>query len=115
MVIELEVFRQLERGIQNSVIVVYVYFFIFDTTPEALDKDIVQGSTTAVHTDGDTVLLKLAREFVIGELHPLVGIEYFRPRSLQRPFQRADTELFFKGYGYLAGEDVPAVPVYYGH
>ena len=51
-------------------VVIYVYFFILDTAPEAFYKDIIQGSATAIHTDGDSVLLQLTGEFIIGELHP---------------------------------------------
>ena len=59
-------------------VVIDVYFFIFDTAPEAFNKDIIPGSATTLQTDGDSVWLQLTGEFIIGELHPLVSIEYFR-------------------------------------
>ena len=70
IVIELEVLWQLEYCIHHRVVVIYVYFFILDTTPEAFNKDIIQGSDTAIHTDDDSVWLQLTGEFIIGELLP---------------------------------------------
>ena len=67
IVIELELLWPLEDSIHHRVGVIYVYFFILNTAPEAFNKDIIQGSATAIHTDGHSVWLQLTGEFIIGE------------------------------------------------
>ena len=53
-----------------------VNVFVFDSTPQTFDEDIIQGSSPAVHADEDFMVLEAAGKLIAGELSPLVGIEH---------------------------------------
>ena len=59
-------------------IVPEVNVFIFHSSPQSLDKDVVMGSAPAVHADLYSYLFKSGYEGGGRELRPLVGIEYLR-------------------------------------
>lgn len=52
-----------------------VHVFMFNIAPEPLDKNVVESSSPAIHTDNDTFPLQYAGEGIAGELGPLIAIE----------------------------------------
>jgi hypothetical protein len=50
----------------------------FDPRIESLDKDIVLGSTSAVHTDGNVMLFQQACKIITGKLGSLICVKDFR-------------------------------------
>ena len=51
MVIKPEILIQSEIEFRDGLIIFYINIFILDATPQAFNKNIVQGPATAVHTD----------------------------------------------------------------
>ena len=60
----------------------FIRIFVFDAPPEPLDEDVIQGSTSPVHTDGDLALFEYPGERATDELRALVSVEDLRPRYL---------------------------------
>ena len=55
---------------------------IFERAPQPFDKDAVQGTTYAIHTNSVPFLLQTPREVDAGEVSALVGVEDLRRRLL---------------------------------
>jgi hypothetical protein len=53
MIIELKVFVVSRLELFHALIALEIYILVFDCGPKPLDKDIVQGPTSPVHTDFD--------------------------------------------------------------
>ena len=58
VVIKLEVSLQMTPGIRNRCVLVKVNFFVFYSSPEALNKNIVEGPAAAVHADSDVLVFQ---------------------------------------------------------
>jgi len=57
LVVKLEVPRpSLSRGV-GAIIFVQIYLLIFDGSPQALRKDVVQGTAFAIHADLPSILI----------------------------------------------------------
>ena len=52
-VVKLEVSLQVTPRIENRRILMKVNFLVFDTAPETLNENVVEGPATAVHADSD--------------------------------------------------------------
>ena len=94
LVIERQVARQsLLRGAEGLV-GVQIHFLVFDALPQPLDKHVVAPTTFPVHTDLDAVVFQHPREFLAGELTPLIGVEDLR-RAIagQGVLDRFETEV----------------------
>ena len=59
----------------DVVVGLQIYFFIFHTAPEALDKHIVQPAPLAIHADLNAVLLEYSGERLTGELTTLIRVK----------------------------------------
>ena len=86
VVIPLKELCETSPALGNRRIPFDVDIIMFDSSPEALDEDVVQGASLAVHADRDAVGFKDACEFRAGELASLVRIEYFRIAILLQGF-----------------------------
>ena len=64
---------------------------VLQRPPQSFDKDVVLGTASAVHTDGNAMVLEYAGEILTGKLGSLIGVEDFRgPVAADRLFQRLD-------------------------
>ena len=82
VVVEVKVLMEPVMELLTGLVQVDVYVLILDRPPQALDKDIVETSSSPVHADSDVVLAKKLGKGFTGELRALVGIEYLRPFML---------------------------------
>src|SRR5665213_3181433 len=65
--------RLLHRGVGLD-----VYVLVLQAAPQLLDKDVVQVTAFAVHTNADTPGRQHAGERLAGELRALIGVENIR-------------------------------------
>jgi len=70
---------QVDSCLLRRPVFLQVHFLVLDGPPQPLDEDIIQRSASAVHADFNAMLLEDLREFLVGVLHPLVGVEDLRP------------------------------------
>jgi len=96
-------------------IVPEVNVFVFHSSPQPLDEDIVMGSTPTVHADPHSGFFESGDEGIGRELSPLVGIEYLRQAGFHCLMQAVQTELAVQGVGYFPGDDVTGEPVHDCH
>lgn len=78
VVIKLEVSLQMTPGIRNRCVLVKVNFFVFYSSPEALNENVVKGPASAVHADSDVLVFQNADERRTGKLNSLVGVHDLR-------------------------------------
>jgi hypothetical protein len=82
-------------------------FFVLERAPDALDEDVVDASTSAVHADRDSSAAQYAGERLRGELRALVGVEYCRLwKARQRLLQRLHAEGALQRVGEPPRSDV---------
>ena len=110
-VVEVEVFVQTLDRLRHAFVIVQVNFFIFDAAPQSFNEDVVQGSTTSIHTDGDLALFENAGECVTRKLHTLIRIENLRRGLCQRLLQRARAEIRFQCGRDFPRQNLTRVPV----
>lgn len=55
-------------GRAHRLIRVQIHFLVLDRLPQPLDEHVVAPAATAIHADGDAVVLEQLREFQAGEL-----------------------------------------------
>ena len=96
-------------------IVPEVNVFVFHSSPQSLDEDVVVGSASTVHADPHPGLFKSGDEGIGRELCALVGIEYRRQSGFHCLMQAVQTELAVQGIGYFPGDDVTGKPVHDCH
>ena len=83
IVIKFKVSSQFIPQFLRAVEFVDIDTFIFDTSPQALHKDVVQGSSATIPTDTDICHLESLGELSTRKLHTLVRVKNLRCRSLQ--------------------------------
>ncbi len=77
---------------------IQVNAFVFQGTPQPLDKDIVHPATFAVHRGFDVVRLEFIDPIRTGELRALISIEdQGATVFLKRLLQRLNTEVSLQG------------------
>ena len=105
-IVEIEISSQAFDGVGDGFVIVQVDLFVFDATPKPLDKDIVQGSTSPIHADGDFMLFENSSEGATRELRSLISVKYLGLRYLERSIQGAQTELALHTRRDFPTEDV---------
>jgi hypothetical protein len=89
---------------------------IFQAAPQPLDEDVVQKSPFAVHADPHASVRKLVQERGAGELHALIGVEYFWPAMpVHRLAQCIDAKVRLHGDRKPPRQHPPAEPVHHRH
>jgi hypothetical protein len=79
-------------GLSDTIVGLEINLFVFQSSPEALNKDIIQPSALAVHADFDAVIFQYIGKIFTGKLSALVAIEYISCAVVcQRFFQRFNT------------------------
>jgi hypothetical protein len=71
-VVKLKILIQFASHFSDRTVVVEIYFFIFDRSPQAPDKDVVKDAAPAVYADGDPTSFQPVRELGAGELAALI-------------------------------------------
>jgi len=90
---------------------VQVNAFVFQGTPQPLDKDIVHPATFAVHRGFDVVRREFADPIRAGELRSLIGVEDRGATVfLKRLLQRLNTKVGLQGIRQPPGHDVSTSP-----
>ena len=112
-VVEVEVVVQAYDRLGDACVIVQVNFFVFDAAPEPLDEDVVQCSTTPIHTDGDLPLFENAGESTARKLDALIRIENLWRCLFQRLMQRARAEIRFQRGRDFPRQHITRVPVHY--
>ncbi len=115
LVIEEEVVGQSLDQERDGVIGPEIEVFVFDGAPEAFDEHVVQGSTSAVHTDLDAFYFQPLCVSQAGELGTLVGIEDVGAAQLERIVQGVYAEIRVQRVAHPPGEHIPAIPVHHRH
>ena len=92
---------------------VQVQIMVFDRPPQSFNEYVVLASATAIHADGNPVVLERLGEIVAGKLCPLVRVEDLRHTiSAQRLIEGMYAEIRLQGMGKPPGQDSTTVPVH---
>ena len=77
-VVKPEITIQVTPRIRNRRILMKVNLFVFDTTPKALNENVVEGPAATVHADQDVSAFQNADKRRAGKLNALIGVHDFR-------------------------------------
>src|SRR6266498_1842891 len=91
-VVKLKISPQALNRFFDAAIILEIDLFVFHTSPQSLNEDVVQRSTPAIHAYADVARKQLLRKPQAGELRSLIGVEDFRLRFDQRAFQSRHTK-----------------------
>ena len=112
LVIPLDVFTEPLLELRAVLGRVQIEVFILHGAPEPFDEDIVERPTTAIHADGNAVVLEDGHPCVCSELGTLVGVEDVWVSILgKRLLQCTHAEVRVHGVGHPPGQDLARVPV----
>jgi len=114
-IVEAEVVRQAGIEIKPGDVVHQVDAFILHAPPEAFNKDVVQGTASAVHADPSASRQHGVGERLGCELGALIGVEDVRPALLEGLAQSNQAELTIQSVGELPSQHVSTVPINHGH
>src|SRR5579864_976493 len=89
--------------------------FVLQAAPQALDENVVQGTASSIHADGDAALLQRRQKIWRGELGPLIGVPDFGLAEAERRFQRGQTEAGLHRIGQFPTEHEAAEPIHHGN
>ena len=73
-IVKLEVVRQALAGVSRTVVLMQIDFFIFNSSPQALSENIVEGATTTIHADLGASRFEQVGVLRTGELATLIAI-----------------------------------------
>ena len=96
MIVEMKVAGQRLKHFLAALEIAGIDQFVFQRTPQAFDEHVVQGTSAAVHADGNGALLERSQELGGGELRALIGIPDFRLAEAERRIQRRQAEAGFQ-------------------
>src|SRR5215213_9332162 len=111
MIVEVKVGGQASGQFRHGGIVFEVDVLIFEATPQAFDEDIVQSSTTTIHTDANGRSFQASRELIGGELRTLIRIKDDRLPLAECLLECIQAEVTIKCVGKLPRQDIAAKPV----
>ena len=115
-VVEPEISGNPKLQVPDRLVAFQVDIFVFESSPEPLDIDVISPAATPVHTDLNTGVFEYLDEAVRGELASLVGVEDCRDAMIHHRFlQGLDAEIGFHGLGDSPTENLPAVKIHDGH
>ena len=115
MVVKVKIALQGREQIEAAGEVAGIDQFVFERAPQPFDKDIVEGSTTAIHADRDATLLERSQEFGGGELRAVVGVPNFGLTEAECGLERRQTEAGLQGVGEFPAEHEAAEPIHHRH
>ena len=99
----------------DRVVGVGEYSFVFQATPQALDKDIVEEAASAIHTDLYALCRQRFNERRRRKLRALVGVEDFRLAAVMAVFAQLPPQiscfLFQRGVLLLQAGNLQFQPV----
>jgi hypothetical protein len=78
LVVEKEVYFSPPYRLCDIGVVLEIYLFVFDRSPEPLNEDVVEDSSFPVHADGNMAVFQRVRKILARKLGSLVGVEDFR-------------------------------------
>jgi len=110
-VVEPEIFPEAPGKIPDRFVVVQVEPFVLERAPEAFNKNVIKGSSPAIHADSDIPFLQWSEESLAGELASLVGIEDLRLSFFKGSGEGFNAKRCIQGVRKLPGKDKAAVPV----
>ena len=99
VIVKDKVIAQPSQESRDSLVVKQVKMFIFDSTPQSFDENVVQSPTPTIHADLNAGLFYLVSEDLGCELNALIGIENFRLSEGQGLLQGNQTEVTIQGVG----------------
>ena len=91
--IALKIASQAEPQSRDSGVVMHIDVIIFDSAPQALDEDIVQVTTTPIHTNTNASSQQASGKRMGGELRALVTVENVRLTESESAFQGTNAKL----------------------
>ena len=74
---------------------------VFDRPPKTLYEDVIQGPTSTIHADLDTMRKQRSREAWACKLAPLVAVEYLTTLVLQQTTYRLYAKIGVQGRAKL--------------
>ena len=111
MIVKVKIGGQASRQFRHRGVVLEVDVLIFEATPQAFDEDIVQSSTTTIHTDVDGGAFQTSRELIGGELRTLIRVKDNRSPLAECLLECIQAEVTIERVGELPRQDIAAKPV----
>jgi hypothetical protein len=115
MIVKVEVAFEGREQIETAGEIAGIDQFVFERAAQPFDKNIVERSTTAIHTDRDATLLERSQKFCGGELRALVGVPNFGLTEAECGLERRQTEARLQGVGEFPAEHEAAEPIHHSH
>ena len=102
---------QIFAKLNSSFVSFEVDSFVFQSSPESFDKDVVPEASLAIHADFYADGFEHGGKGLTGKLAPLIGIEYLRGAIVaERLFQGLDTEAAIQSVGKPPGQNPSGRP-----
>lgn len=114
IIVEMDVVRDPLPGFARVEIIVQVHLLVFERTPEALSKDVIQGAPAAIHTDLDLGSGEPVEILRAGEMAALAAVTNLRRSLGQGGVQGLVDERLFQGRGKFPGDDKAGIPIQNG-
>src|SRR5438445_11867577 len=92
IVVKVEVALQGREQIEAAGEVAGVDQFVLERAPQPFDKNVVEGSTTAIHTDRDATFVERRQKLGGGELRALIGVPDFGVTKAEGGVDRSQAE-----------------------
>src|SRR3989338_1424464 len=110
-VVKIEVFSQSGLSLRDGLVAFEINVLVFDRTPQALNEDIVQRPTAAIHADRNSLLDENPCKLHAGKLATLVGIKNFRSPVAHRLFETLHAKIRRERIADSPGQNISTVPI----
>lgn len=108
VIVEIEIRHQAGLQLVNGLVALQVNILIFNRSPDALDKDIIQKPPLAVHADLDMGTEQAVNPLLTSKLTPLVCVEYLGRAVFGEGFLKSlQTKLAVHGGGHPPAQNIP--------
>ena len=111
-IVKSEVVTDASERLGHSFVVLQVYFFVLEASPQPLDEHIVDPAAPTVHADSHTLIKQEFCEEVTGELSPLLRVEDLGGAIA---VEGLHAEVVVQGIGEPPRERLSTVPIHDGH
>jgi hypothetical protein len=115
LIVKGEVRSQVAHGVCNTLVIFEIHLLLFHTAPQALHKNSVPRSPSAIPTDANSGGFESVRKLGTGKLHALVTVEDLGRGHPQGSIQCLQAKTGIQRDRYLPGEHIAAVPIHYRH
>lgn len=98
-------------GFSGALVILKIDFIVLQTTPEALNRNVIRRAALAVHADQHLVFLEQLNVLWTGKMAALIAVDDVRPLKRQCSFHRLQHKANLQRLIQLPIDDEPRIPV----